>query len=48
MLFVLKSTVSVRRSFEHPKHMLKLIGKKIFTIFTNFNINLSEIKLILW
>ena len=38
MLWVLKRTVSLRRSshwdgsFEHPKYMLKLIGKKIFTI----------------
>ena len=23
---------SMRRFFEHPKHMLKLMGKKIFTI----------------
>ena len=30
MLWVLKRTVS----FEHPKQMLKLMGKKIFTIFT--------------
>ena len=29
ILWVLKRTVSF---FEHPKHMLKLIGKKIFTI----------------
>ena len=28
MLWVLKRSVS----FEHPKHMLKLMGKKIFTI----------------
>ena len=32
MLWVLKRTVSMRRFFEHPKHMLKLMGKKIFTI----------------
>ena len=31
MLWVLKRTVSMRRFFEHPKHMLKLMGKKIFT-----------------
>ena len=31
MLWVLKRTVSMS-SFEHPKHMLKLMGKKIFTI----------------
>ena len=33
MLWVLKRTVSSRHSFEHPKHMFKLIGKKIITIF---------------
>ena len=33
MLWVLKRTVSMRRFFfEHPKHMLKLTGKKISTI----------------
>ena len=31
MLWVPKRTVSMT-PFEHPKHMLKLIGKKIFTI----------------
>ena len=31
MLWVLKRTVSMRCSFEHPKHMLKLTGKKIYT-----------------
>ena len=30
MLWVLKRTVPMS-SFEHPKHMLKLIGKKIFS-----------------
>ena len=29
MLWVLKRTVSTRRSFEHPKYMFKLIDKKI-------------------
>ena len=33
MLWVLKRTVSMRCSFEHPKHMLKLMGKKIYTLF---------------
>ena len=28
MLRVLKSTISMRHSFEHPKHILKLMGKK--------------------
>ena len=28
MLWVLKRTVSMNRSFEHPKHMLKLMGKE--------------------
>ena len=32
MLWVLKRTISMRRFFEDPKHMLKLMGKKIFTI----------------
>ena len=33
MLWVLKRTVSMRRGFfEHPKHMIKLMGKEIFTI----------------
>ena len=32
MLWVLKRIVSMRRCFEHPKHMLKIMGKKIFTI----------------
>ena len=29
MLWVLKRTVSMRRFFEHPKHMFGLLGKKI-------------------
>ena len=32
MLWVLKRTVSMRRSFKRQKHMLKVMGKKIFTI----------------
>ena len=28
MVWVLKRTVSMRRSLEHPKHMFKLMGKK--------------------
>ena len=32
MLWVLKRTVSMRRFFWAPKHMLKLMGKEIFTI----------------
>ena len=32
MLWVLIRTVSMRRSLEHPKHMFKLMGKKIITI----------------
>ena len=31
MLWVLKRTISMRRFFWAPKHMLKLMGKKIFT-----------------
>ena len=34
MLWVLKRTFSMRPSFEHPEHMLKLMGKKIFTILS--------------
>ena len=34
MLWVLKRTVSMRRFFWAPKHMLKLMGKKTFTKFT--------------
>ena len=32
MLWVLKWTVSMRRFFEHPQHMFKLMGKKIIAI----------------
>ena len=32
MLWVSKEPSQWDGSFEHPKHMLKLIGKKIFTI----------------
>ena len=32
MLCVFKRTVSIDGSIEHPKHMLKLMDKKIFTI----------------
>ena len=34
MLWVLKRTVSMRRFFWAPKHMLKIKGKKILTFFT--------------
>ena len=34
MLLVLKRTVSMRPFFWHTKHVLKLIGRKLFTIFT--------------
>ena len=33
MLWVLKRNVSMRLFFERPKHMLKLMGKKIFTLY---------------
>ena len=33
MLWVLKRTIS---SFEHPKHILQLMDKKIFTILGSF------------
>ena len=32
MLWVLKSTVSLRQLFEHSKHMVKLMDKKIIAI----------------
>ena len=32
MMLVLKKNITRDSSFEHPKHMLKLIGKRIFTI----------------
>ena len=35
MLWVLKRTVSMS-SFEHPKHMLKMMGNQIFTIAQYF------------
>ena len=42
MLWVLKRTVSMRRFFEHPKHMLKLTDKKIIAILRiNFLLNWS-------
>ena len=33
MLWVLKRNVSTDGSFEHPKHMLKLIGKKYLQFY---------------
>ena len=33
MLWVLKRTVSWRRFLEHPKHMFKLMVKKIITFY---------------
>ena len=33
MLWVLKRTDETDSSFEHPEHMLKLMDKKIFTIY---------------
>ena len=32
MLWVLKRIVSMRQFFEHQKHMLTIMGKKIFTL----------------
>ena len=37
MLWVIKRTASMGGSFEHPKHMLKLMAKKIFTILRSKN-----------
>ena len=34
MLWVLKRTVSMRRFFEHTKHMFKLMGKEINAILS--------------
>ena len=41
MLWVLKRTVSMRQFFLAPKHMLKIRGKKIFTIL-RWNFRLSK------
>ena len=32
------SCINETVSFEHPKHMLKIMGKKIFTIFVYLNL----------
>ena len=39
MLSVLKRTVSMRRFFEHPKHLLKLMDKKIITFALKILLN---------
>ena len=36
MLWVLNRTVSMRLFFEHPKHMFKLMDKKIIAILSFF------------
>ena len=36
MLWVLKRNVSMRRFFEDPKHILNLMGKKIYVWIYNF------------
>ena len=41
LLWVLKRTVSMRCSFEHPWYMFKLMGEKIITIFMLIKICLS-------
>ena len=46
MLWVLKESSQLDGSFEHPKHMLKIMGKKIFTILPCF-FCLSKPKVIL-
>ena len=60
MLWVLKRTVSMRRFFEHPEQMLKLMDKKIFTIlhsnilsiliylYNNFLISIGPVKQKIW
>ena len=35
MLWVLKRTVSMRRFFSALKHMFKLIGKKVITLYAH-------------
>ena len=46
MLWVLKRTVSMRRFFRAPKHMFKLIDKKIIAILRKlFLLNLPYVKL---
>ena len=37
MLRVLKRTVSMNGSYELPKHMYKLMGKKIIAILRSYN-----------
>ena len=41
MLWVLKRTISMRLFFEHPKHMLKIIGKYIKYIENIYNFRLK-------
>ena len=43
MLWVLKRNVSMREgSFAYPKHMLEIMGKKIFTILRREKFCLSK------
>ena len=44
MFWVLKKRSQWDGSFEHPKHTLKVIGKKIFTIFVYLNLCLLVIQ----
>ena len=41
MSWILKRTLSVRRFFEHPKHMLKIMGRKDLQFYTEFFVYLN-------
>ena len=47
MLWVLKRTVSMRRFFEHPKRMFKLMGKKKLQFYAQ-KISLTGLYLYSW
>ena len=48
MLWVLKRTVSLRRFFEHPKHMLKMMDKNIIAILRSFFLNWPYVDVNIW
>ena len=41
VLWVFKRTVSMRRLFQHPKHMLEMMDSKIFTILVKMFVYLA-------
>ena len=41
MLWVLKEPSQWDGSFEHPKHLLKMMGKNIFTVYAEKIVNLN-------